>query len=112
VKFLLNFQGFQAELSAEEDFLLCAQYEKEVLPNFYRRFLQLKAQAPKVSDDQVISQAIKAMCARPLHNHFVRERLKTVIELYENFAQFSKSEVLHFRKLEQQRKAPKYDEAF
>jgi hypothetical protein len=34
-KFLLNFQGFQAELSIEEDFLSCAYYEKEILPNFY-----------------------------------------------------------------------------
>jgi hypothetical protein len=34
-KFLLNFHGFQAELSIEEDFLSYAQYEKETLPNFY-----------------------------------------------------------------------------
>jgi hypothetical protein len=59
-KFLLNFQGFQAELDTEEDFLSCAQQEKETLANFYRRFLQLKAQALKVSDDQVIAHAIKA----------------------------------------------------
>jgi hypothetical protein len=70
---LLNFQGFQAELSIEEDFLLCAQREKETLPNFYRRFLQLKAQAPEVFDDQVIEQAIKALRTGPLHSHQVRE---------------------------------------
>jgi hypothetical protein len=34
-KFLLNFQGFQAELSIEEYFLSCAKYEKEILPNFF-----------------------------------------------------------------------------
>jgi hypothetical protein len=51
------FQGFQAELDTEED--------------FYQRFLQLKAQAPEVSDEQVIAQAIKALRAGPLHNHFV-----------------------------------------
>jgi hypothetical protein len=34
-KFLLHFQGFQAELSTEEDLLSCAQYEKETSPNFY-----------------------------------------------------------------------------
>jgi hypothetical protein len=38
-KFLLNFQGFQMELDIEDDFLSCAQQEKEMLPNFYRRFL-------------------------------------------------------------------------
>jgi hypothetical protein len=31
--------------------------------------------------------------------------------LYENIEKFSKSEVLHFRKLEQQHKAPKESEA-
>jgi hypothetical protein len=104
-KFLLNFQGFQAELGTEEDLLSCAQYEMETLPNFYIRFLQLKAQALEVSDNQVIAQARKALCVGPLHSHLVRERPKSVAELYE-FAKFSKSEVQHFCKLEQQRKMP------
>jgi hypothetical protein len=42
-KILLNFQGFQAELDTEKDFLSYAQREKETLPEFYRRFLQLKS---------------------------------------------------------------------
>jgi len=109
-KFLLNFQGFQSELSTEEDFLSCMQYEKETLPEFCRRFLRLKAQAPEVPNDQVISQAIKALRAGQLHSHLTRERPRTIQELYENFEKFSKSEVLHFRKLEQQRKAPKETE--
>jgi hypothetical protein len=71
----------------------------------------LKAQASEVSDDQVIAQAIKALHVGPLHSYLVRERPKTVAEHYKNFAKFSKSKVLHFRKLEQQRKAPKHDEA-
>jgi hypothetical protein len=81
------------------------------LPNFFRRFLQLQAQTPEVSDDQVIAQASKALHVGPLHCHLVREQLKTVVELYEDFAKCSKLVVLHFRKLEQQRKTPKHDEA-
>jgi hypothetical protein len=73
--------------------------------------LQLNARAPEVFDDQVIAQAIKALCGRPLKSHLVREQLNTVVELYENFIKFSKLDALHFRKLEQQRKAPKHDEA-
>jgi hypothetical protein len=92
------------ELNIEEDFLSCVQREKEKLPNFYQRFLQLKAQAPEVSDDQVIAQAIKALRAGPLHSHLVKERPRPVLELYEQFTKFSKSEIQHFRKLEQQRK--------
>jgi hypothetical protein len=82
-KIILNFHGFQAELDTAEDFLLCVQKERESLLEFYRRFLQLKAQAPEVSDEQVIDQAIKALRAGPLHIHLVRERPKTVPELYD-----------------------------
>jgi hypothetical protein len=64
-----------------------------------------------VLDDQVITQAIKALRAGPLHNHLVREWPKIVPELYEQFTKFSKLEVQHFRKLEQQRKVAKLDEA-
>jgi hypothetical protein len=98
---LLNFQGFQVELTTEKDFLSCVQKEREPLPDFYRRFLQLQAQAPEVSDEQVIAQAIKALREGPLHSHLVRERPKTVPELYNQFAKFSKSEIQHFHKLDQ-----------
>jgi hypothetical protein len=46
-------------------------------------------------------QAIKALRVGSLHSHLVRERPKTLLELYEQFTKFSKSEVQHFRKLEQ-----------
>jgi hypothetical protein len=108
---LLNFQGFQVKLDSEEDFLSCTQREKETLPNFYRRFLQMKAQVPEVSNDQAIAQAIKALREGLLHSHLVREWPKTVPELYEQFAKFSKYEIQHFHKLEQQRKVSKADEA-
>jgi hypothetical protein len=98
--FLLNFQGFQVELDMEEDFLSCAQRENETLPNFYQRCLQLKGQAPKVSDEQVIAQAIKALCMGPLHSHLVREQSKIVPELYKLVTKCSKSKIQHFRKLE------------
>jgi hypothetical protein len=46
-----------------------------------------------------------------LDSHLDREQLKMVLELYEQFNKFSKSEVSHFRKLEQQRKPPKSSKA-
>jgi hypothetical protein len=110
-KILLNFEGFQAELDTEEYFLSFIQNEREPLLEFNRRFLQLKAQASEVSDEQVIAQAIKALRTGPLHNHLVREQPKTVPELYDQFAKFSKSEIQHLRNLEQQWKVAKPDEA-
>jgi hypothetical protein len=96
-----QFQGFQVELDTKEVFLSCMQREKESLPNFYRRFLQLKAQAPEVSDEQVITQSFKALKVGPFHSHLVIEWPEIVLELYDQFAKFSKSEVQHFHKLEQ-----------
>jgi hypothetical protein len=61
----------------------------------------MKAQAPEVSDDQVIAQAIKALHAGPLHSHLVREQPKIVLEIYEQFVKFSMSEIQHFHLLEQ-----------
>jgi hypothetical protein len=110
-KIILNFQGFQAELNTKEDFVSCVQKEREQLPEFYQRFFQLKAQAQEVFDKQVIAQAIKTLRVGPLRIHLVRERLKTVSKLYNQFAKFSKSEIQHFHKLEQQRKLAKPDKA-
>jgi hypothetical protein len=84
-KFLVNFQGFQTDITTEEDFFSSQQYERETLSDFFRRFLRLKAQAPEVSDEQAITQAIKALWAGQLHSHLVRECPKTLKELYEEF---------------------------
>jgi hypothetical protein len=84
-KFLVNFQGFQADISAEQDFFSCKQYERETLPHFFRRFLRLKAHAPEVSNEQPITQAIKLLHVGQLHSHQVKECPKMLEELYEEF---------------------------
>jgi hypothetical protein len=79
----------------------CQQYERETLSDFLRRFFCLKVQAPEVSAEQVITQAIKTLHIGQLHNYLDWERPRTQEKLYDNFHKFSKSEVLHFRKLKQ-----------
>jgi hypothetical protein len=101
---MFNFHGFQADITTEEDFFFYQQYEREMLPDFFRRFLWLKAQAPEVSDEQAITQTIKALCAGQLDSHLVREHPKTLEGLYEEFRKFRRSEVSHYHKLDQQRK--------
>jgi hypothetical protein len=68
----------------------------ETLPNSCLGFLRLKPQTPEMSNYPVIAQAIKVLHAGPLNSHLVREMSKTIQELYDSFAKFSKSEVLHF----------------
>jgi hypothetical protein len=48
--------GVSSRAQHRRGLLSCTQYEKETLPIFYRRFLRLKLQALKISDDQVIAQ--------------------------------------------------------
>jgi hypothetical protein len=57
-------QGFPAELSTEEDLRWCQQYERAMLSDIFRRILHLEEEALEVSDEQVITQAIKALLAR------------------------------------------------
>jgi hypothetical protein len=54
-KIVVNFQGFQADVNTEEDFFSCQQYKRVTLPDFFCRFLWLKAQALEVSDEQAIT---------------------------------------------------------
>jgi hypothetical protein len=99
-----KFSRFPSESQCGGRFFLCQQYERETLSDFFRRFLRLNAQALEVLDEQAITQAIKALHAGQLHSHLVRERPRTLEELYDNFQKFSRSEVLHFHNLDQQRK--------
>jgi hypothetical protein len=110
-KVLAQLPRFPGRARPRRRFSIMHPERERTLPNFYRRFLQMKSQAPEVSDNQVITQAIKALRAGPLHNHLVRERPKIVPELYEPFTKFSKSKIQHFHKLELQRKVSKADEA-
>jgi hypothetical protein len=64
-----------------------------------------------MSNEQVITQAIKALRVGHLHNYLLQGRPQTLEELYDNFCKFSKSKVLHFHKLERQRKVPKENKA-
>jgi hypothetical protein len=54
-----------------------------------------------VSDEQVITQVIKALYAGQLYSYLAWEHPRTLEELYDNFRKLSKSEVLHFHKFEQ-----------
>jgi hypothetical protein len=84
---------------------------KKHYPNFTEASNNSKPRHRRCQMSKSSRKTIKALMVGPLHSHLVRERHKTVPELYDQFAKFSKSEVQHFRKLEQQRKVPKSDEA-
>jgi hypothetical protein len=83
---------------------LCKQQEKETLREYYRKFLTLKSQLPSVDDQIAIHYAISGLRASVLYSHCIRDPPKNLQELYQLFEKYARSEELHQRKVESQRK--------
>jgi hypothetical protein len=83
---------------------LYKQLEKETLREYYRKFLTLKSQLPSVDDQVAIHYAISGFRADNLYSHCIRDPPKNLQELYQLFEKYAKSEELHQRKVESQRK--------
>jgi hypothetical protein len=103
-KFLLNFQGYRPDTDALAELSLCKQLEKETLREYYRKFLTLKSQLPSVDDQITIHYAISGLRASVLYSHCIRDPPKNLQELDQLFEKYAKSEELHQRKVESQRK--------
>jgi hypothetical protein len=78
--------------------------EKETLREYYRKFLTLKSQLPSVDDQIAIHYAISGLRAGVLYSHCIRDPPKNLQELYQLFEKYARSEELHQRKVESQRK--------
>jgi hypothetical protein len=103
-KFLLNFQGYRPDTDALAELSLCKQLEKETLRKYYRKFLTLKSQLPSVDDQIAIHYAISGLQAGVLYSHCIRDPPKNLQELYQLFEKYARSEEIHQRKVESQRK--------
>jgi hypothetical protein len=103
-KFLLNFQGYRPDTDALAELSLCKQLEKETLQEYYCKFLTLKSQLPSVDDQIAIHYAISGLRVGVLYSHCIRDPPKNLQELYQLFEKYAKSEELHQRKVESQRK--------
>jgi hypothetical protein len=103
-KFLLNFQGYRPDIDALAELSLCKQQEKETLREYYRKFLTLKSQLPSVDDHIAIHYTISVLRAGVLYSRYIRDPPKNIQELYQLFKKYARSEELHQRKVESQRK--------
>jgi hypothetical protein len=103
-KFLLNFQGYRPDTNALAELSLCKKQEKETLHEYYRKFLTLKSQLPSVDDHIAIHYAISGLRAGVLYSHCIRDPPRNLQELYQLFEKYVRSEELHQRKVESQRK--------
>jgi hypothetical protein len=103
-KFLLNFQGYHPDTDALAELSLCKQLERETLREYYRKFLTLKSQLPSVDDQIAIHYTISGLRAGVLYSHCIRDPPRNLQEMYQLFEKYARSEELHQRKVESQRK--------
>jgi hypothetical protein len=103
-KFLLNFQGYRPDTDALAELSLCKQLERETLREYYCKFLTLKSQLPSVDDQIAIHYAISGLRVGVLYSHCIRDPPRNLQELYHLFEKYTRSEELHQRKVESQRK--------
>ena len=83
---------------------LYRKQEKETLREYYKKFLRLKSQLPSIDDHIAIHYAISGLRTGVLYNHCIRDPPKNMQELYQLFEKYARSEEMHQRKIESQRK--------
>jgi hypothetical protein len=103
-KFLLNIQGYRTDTDALAELSLCKEQEKETLQEYYRKFLTLKSQLPSVDDHITIHYSISGLRVGVLYRHCIRDPPKNLQELFQLFEKYARSEELHQRKVDSQRK--------
>jgi hypothetical protein len=77
---------------------------RKPLHEYYRNFLTLKLQLPLVDDHIAIHYAINGLRVGVLYSHCIRDPPKNLQVLYRLFEKYARSEELHQRKVESQRK--------
>jgi hypothetical protein len=99
---MIDFQGFQPTGLTTADLFSCKQQFKEPLRQYFRRFIQIKAQVPNVPYHVVIIVATKGLCMGQCASYFTREPPSTVSELYEVMQKFCKLDDDHRKRVEEE----------
>jgi len=99
---LVDFQGFQPAGLTDIDLFNCKQQIKEPLSQYFKRFIQIKAQIPNIPDEVVIIAAIKGLRVGQCASHLAREKPSTVTELYEVIQKYCKSDDDYRKRIEEE----------
>ena len=91
----------------------CPQHDREPLYDYFRRFVQKKAQIPNFPEKDAIEKCIEGLLPGQLASHLIREPPRTLDELYTEAEKYAKSDADHRRRVEQRRimhQAEKYNQ--
>jgi hypothetical protein len=99
---LVDFQGFQPTGLTDIDLFNYKQQIKELLSQYFKRFIQIKAQISNIPDEVVIIVAIKGLRVGQCASHLAREKPSTVAELYEVIQKYCKSNDDYRKRIEEE----------
>ena len=91
----------------------CPQHDREPLYDYFRRFVQKKAQISNFQEKDVIEKCIEGLLPGQLASHLTREPPRTLEGLYTEAEKYAKSDADHRRRVEQRRimrQAEKYNQ--
>ena len=99
---LIDFQGFQLAGLTDIDLFNCKQQIKEPLSQYFKRFIQIKTQIPKITDEVVIIAAIKGLRVGQCTSHLAQEKPSTITKLYEVIQKYCKSDDDYKKRIEEE----------
>jgi hypothetical protein len=76
------------------ELFLCTQSERESLRDFWRRFIQLRARTPDLTDDAVILAAVNGVRPGPCSSRLARKPPKTITELHKVMEKYIRSDTV------------------
>ena len=72
----------------------CTQSEREPVRDFWRRFVQLRARTPDITDDVVILAAVNGVRPGPCSLRLTRKPPKNIVELHEVMEKYGRADTV------------------
>lgn len=94
---IANFRGFLGAPEAPERLKRISQQPNEALSEYYRRFLRLKSQCPKVPEELMTEYTIQRLRASPLSSKFTKKHPLTLQDMCSKFEEYCMSKTYYKR---------------
>jgi hypothetical protein len=89
---ITSFQGFQTKPVTAQALFQCTQDHEEYLQAYVRRFLRLRAQAPRVPNEIVIEAMIKGLRPGPMAQYFAIKPPQTLEKLQQKMDEYIRAD--------------------